>query len=608
MRSLIFSIVILTSLVGRADAALFDASQGARWHRLMHYEHRLRGLRSLIASEVFFFAPTGSTDPLAELTASRRAIQTGLPLVGQEAGLAQMDPICAFPARARFMHEVLGDTLRPVVCEGLTYWRTRLPLRSLSLVFASAYANNPASLFGHTFLKLNVDKDKVANPTPDYAVSFSAVPDGSKGFMYMYRGLTGAFFGVYLLNPFYEKLTEYAENENRDLWEYELNLSADQIDRFVEHLWELVNYANSRYYFFDDNCSYAILSLLEAVVPDWDLTSQAGWVVLPHQTVRIVTRDHTKIRAAIGHPSLRSRFETTLAQLDLSDETRLRRVLVADADVSDVHSAPVLEAAIKYYNLRKTEKSGKLRGTEQNHYQRILERRADLGIVRQAPLPTFDLGRTTRPDIGHGPVKVSLGLINDGAPHPGFGARYGFHDLLDDDRGFEPNLQINYLDLQGSANASHPVLDRFRAVDIVSLRPWSALDSGFSWKVAIGHTNRPEPAHSYIEAGGGLDLGLFGNRVQVFTLPSACVRQPKEGERTALDLSSDVGMLWRIGPGDKVFVRTARTWASDHSWQGRWHQEARLAHSWADQQIQVSANWDRRWWFHLSWGVFLAGS
>ena len=70
--------------------------------------------------------------------------------------------------------------------------------------------------------------------------------------------------------PYYVKVQEYSNMESRDLWEYELTLSAAQVSRLVMHAWE-TRATHFDYYFFSRNCSYQLLALLEAADPDLHL-------------------------------------------------------------------------------------------------------------------------------------------------------------------------------------------------------------------------------------------------------------------------------------------------------------------------------------------------
>jgi hypothetical protein len=98
------------------------------------------------------------------------------------------------------------------------------------------------------------------------------VPPGSN-LDYPVRGIFGGYRGYFSTIPYYLKVQEYRDIENRDIWEYRLNLTEPQIRRLLMHAWELGN-ASFDYYFFKENCSYHLLSLLEYADPSLHLTDQ----------------------------------------------------------------------------------------------------------------------------------------------------------------------------------------------------------------------------------------------------------------------------------------------------------------------------------------------
>lgn len=83
----------------------------------------------------------------------------------------------------------------------------------------------------------------------------------------------GGYPGLFALVPYQEKLSEYRSLENRDLWEYRLNLTQAETERMVEHVWELKQ-IKFDYFFFDENCSYRLLELLQVARPSLRLTGQ----------------------------------------------------------------------------------------------------------------------------------------------------------------------------------------------------------------------------------------------------------------------------------------------------------------------------------------------
>src|SRR6185503_11289882 len=103
------------------------------------------------------------------------------------------------------------------------------------------------------------------------------------------KGLTGGFPGRFYVMPYYVKVQEYSNIESRDLWEYQLALSPEQVRRLVMHAWETRS-THFDYFFFTRNCSYYLLTLLEAAAPELHLIDQFPGHVIPSDTVRAVLK------------------------------------------------------------------------------------------------------------------------------------------------------------------------------------------------------------------------------------------------------------------------------------------------------------------------------
>src|SRR5205085_2119317 len=88
----------------------------------------------------------------------------------------------------------------------------------------------------------------------DYGVDYSATADTSNPVLYAFKGIFGFFPGTFHIFPYYYKVREYNDYESRDLWEYDLSLTPQQVTMLVAHLYELgATYFD--YYYIDENCS-----------------------------------------------------------------------------------------------------------------------------------------------------------------------------------------------------------------------------------------------------------------------------------------------------------------------------------------------------------------
>ncbi|RZI89094.1 MAG: DUF4105 domain-containing protein, partial [Pseudomonas sp.] len=240
------------------------------WIALGHYETgKLGGWRSYVDDAKFFLAEDGGHHPDRELAATVQALYA-------PASLGDKHAQCVYPARTRWLREQLDlQDLPQPDCAEFRQWYQSVDPHSAVLIFPAAYLNSPSSMFGHTLLRIDQAKTRDDDTTLlSYAINFGAYIEGSdNSILYAWKGLAGGYPGLFALMPYQEKLSEYRSLENRDLWEYQLDLTPTETGRMVEHVWELKQ-VQFDYFFFDENCSYRLLELLQVARPGLDLTSQ----------------------------------------------------------------------------------------------------------------------------------------------------------------------------------------------------------------------------------------------------------------------------------------------------------------------------------------------
>jgi Domain of unknown function (DUF4105) len=143
----------LADLVQRANQV--GLSRQRDWQVLLHYRKDLAGdgMTSEVDDPGFFLSPHGKTDPRAELEATLAKLFSN-ELVGRSQQLTQ----CAFIARYQWLKAKLridDQQLPPQPCERFRRWFSEMNPQSVTIVFASAFMNNPSSMFGHTFLRID---------------------------------------------------------------------------------------------------------------------------------------------------------------------------------------------------------------------------------------------------------------------------------------------------------------------------------------------------------------------------------------------------------------------------------------------------------------------
>ncbi|HMI90203.1 MAG TPA: DUF4105 domain-containing protein, partial [Polyangiales bacterium] len=404
----------LRMLLQRARA--LELGKRAGWLRLGHY--RSGGFASGYESDVdgpsFFLSPRGKTDPQAELEATLRAFFA--PVTTADTAGKEEHPICHYPARLVFLQEALAIDPRQLTlpaCKEFVTFVTEANPRSVTLVFSSYYLNNPASAFGHTFLRLDKAGMIVGQKREllDYAIDFSADVDTGNAIIYALNGLFGGFPGTVKRMPHYYKVREYNDFESRDMWDYQLALSAKELYMLVAHIWE-VGHTYFDYFYVDENCSYRILALLEAAKPSLHLVDQVSSPVLPADTVKTLFENPGLVREVTYRPSARTQFEHDIEGLSGEQKTLVEQL--ADdanaplpADLPMTAQVQVLDAAADLVDVRSI-KALVLHEDPvvAEHKRRLLERRAALRVP--SPRPPITPPWEKAAERGHASKRIGL--------------------------------------------------------------------------------------------------------------------------------------------------------------------------------------------------------
>jgi hypothetical protein len=480
----------------RARARELRLADDVGWLRLGHWRPRpFGGVKSEADGAAFFLAKEGKTDPAAELDAT---------LAGFFDATAKRDELddaqCRFPARFGFLGAKLGFDLArlpPRRCPRFEEFYGRVKATGATLVFSAWYLNNPASAFGHTFLRLDQAGQARAGRDAellDYGVDYSAQVDTGNAVLYAFKGLFGLFEGSFKHYPYYYKVREYAEYESRDLWEYDLALSPGEVALLVAHLWELGG-TRFDYWYLDENCSYHVLGALEAAAPRLQLLSHVSRaVVLPSDTVKALFLNEGLVRQVQYRPSLRRQLDARLgllsgAELDLVEPASKDPALPFPASLLPERQAAVLDAATDLLDLR----HGKaiLVGAEPSAAatrQALLTRRSAVRV--QSPRLDFPPPREGQPQLGHPSLRAGLGggVTEQAGPVALLDYRQALHDLGDPPAGYPPFAQIEFLPARLALSTETGRLEALEAslVRVTSLNAVTRFDRRPSWRMRFG--------------------------------------------------------------------------------------------------------------------------
>lgn len=475
------------------------------WISLGHYETaKLGGWRSYVSDKKFFLSTDGNEHPDRELAATVQALYA-------PASAGEKHAQCVYPARTRWLKAQLNlSDLPKLPCTEFKQWFKDVSPHSAVMIFPAAYLNSPSSMFGHTLLRIdqaNVQSDQTA--LLSYAINFGAYIEGSdNSILYAWKGLMGGYPGLFALVPYQEKLSEYRSLENRDLWEYRLNLTQAETERMVEHVWELKQ-IQFDYFFFDENCSYRLLELLQVARPSLRLTEQFPLTAIPTDTVKAV-KEAGLVESIQYRPS-RERELLSRAE-PLTDEEQ-GWVLNVSADQKQLQApafkaqprerqALIIDAA---YRLERYRANGQERDPQRA--QRSFEL---LRAINQNPAPELDIPQPGLPEDGHESRTWQAGIGTRGDKAFGeYGLRMAYHDLNDNADSFPLGAQIEILQMKlRQYEGNHWQLQQLDLATIRSLTPRNELLQPLSWQVTGGLERVPgkhddETLVSHVNGGGG---------------------------------------------------------------------------------------------------------
>ena len=522
------------------------------WIALGHYETgKFGGWRSYVDDETFFLAADGEQDPSAELAATLAALYG-------PASTGDRHAQCLYPARTRWLRSRLPlDDLPQPSCGEFAAWYASVAPHSTVLIFPAAYLNSPSSMFGHTLLRIDqADTQDNGTTLLSYALNFGAHIQGAdNSLLYAWKGLMGGYPGLFSLVSYQEKLSEYRSLENRDLWEYRLNLSAAESGRMVEHVWELKQ-IQFDYFFFDENCSYRLLELLEIARPGLQLTRDFPLTAIPTDTVRAIL-DAGLVQQVAFRPSRERELLSRSASLSAAELDWVLR-LVEDQRQLDDPAFAALPSARRALIQDSAFRLLRYRANGQVRDPATAQRSFDLlRAINRNPPPSLEVQRPSLPEEGHESRTWQLGAgSRDGQAFADYGLRMAYHDLNDNAPGFPLGAQIEMGKLElRQYQGNHWQLQRLDLITIRSLTPRSALLQPWSWQVASGLERVPgedgeEVLVSQVNGGAGGTWQLSEQLLGFALVTLRLEHNPEFAAFVAPAAGFAAGLLWRNPAGN----------------------------------------------------------
>ena len=484
----IFKLLFFTSLFSSSIESFVENSkiyENPYWAKLLHY----RNDESEIDSNNFFVSENGKNNLKEELFETINALQS-----------AKKDVLCRFPLRVEWLKEQipsLKENIQNYSCSDLEKYLEATDAKFVTLVFPTSHINSPASMYGHTFLKISSNKD---TPLISNAINYAAKTDEKNGLIFAYQGLFGGYEGRYSILPYYEKIKEYNNLEQRDVWEYDLNLNEQEIRKLVLHSWELKDsYAD--YFFFKENCSYAILWLLEVARPELELVNNFLFKTIPLDTIKLISKNNLIEKSNYRYSNMKKmRY---IVDEKIENKSFINEFLNENKDLegslSKSDKISYLDLKSSYLQYERAE--NRLKKDEYTKkYLNILKQRS---TFKEAS--SFDIKEPINPINSHDSARINLFYTSNDSFL--FGIKPAYNDIYDIENGYLEGAYIDFFDINFKKEKNKDIkVDRFTFLKIKSLAPQDIIFKPISWGIdaSIEHFNeelffkvKPEVGISY---------------------------------------------------------------------------------------------------------------
>lgn len=462
---ILFFALIINVLANKANAQDLFSS----WLSLLHYQESGGKYNGLIANDDFYVSPIGKNNPKSEMDAEIKAfLQT------------DNKEKCRFPARFMLLkkHDMVVGNLDN--CSEYQNFINDVKPKGITLLFTDAYMSNPASLFGHTLIR--IDTERKGTQMLAHGSNFGADSGAETGVIFALKGLLGGYDGVFTVSPYWKVINQYNNIENRDIWEYHLNLKDEEKKLFISHLYELQS-ARIPYFFLNKNCSYMLLEALDAVRPDLQLAKDFRWYAIPSDTLKAVRKNKDLIDQTNYRPA---RYTQIKKQLAMMNEKQYKAFISGIEEskydwkfLSDAEKPLVLETLYQYYQYQYTAGNMKLAEYRRNSFA-VLKPRSKMPIEQKTEWKGND------PSFSHDSFQLTFaGGVSRHRSFEELTLRPAYTSLTDDHFGLIKGAAVKVLENKWRYyNQRHRlVLQQFTVLNLLSLVPADEIFQPLSYQV-----------------------------------------------------------------------------------------------------------------------------
>ncbi len=489
--------------------------------------------------------------------------------------------ICKYPARYYWLSQHVSGMPTTALenCKNLPNVK-----QDVRMLLVSGYLKNPVSTFGHVLITIGT-KDERQNLL-DSAYNFGAViPNNENSLSYIANGFLGNYDSRFANSKFFKQDIVYAKTEQRDIWAYTLNLTAEQKALFIYHLTEVESHTFD-YYFIKQNCAYRSGELLE-LISDIKITKHLTPWYAPEYVfdqIEEYRKLHPEFIKSVEYlPSDQNKLYFAFSKMPQAMQQEINHY-IKTADLQQIErlaesdQEKIFEFLIAYLNFKQI-------GNDSPQYQA----QKKLLIQKRIQLPVNDEAQTVMPArsssaLGEKPSKLGLGIGEDQAT-------LNFTVFNKDMLSSYSNLHSEFKMLDFSWQYQDQKIklqsaDFIRILKIEDLGQKLAGERKMSWELAVGakpdiftgELHRP-----YTRAGLGAGYDFSSNLIGYSMLSAELNDSPAK-----IDAVSETGLVYQQEPfGVKLIQHFQRRKNEDLSSETRFEFKYRLAKN-ADLRVLLS--------------------
>ncbi|QOY53010.1 DUF4105 domain-containing protein [Candidatus Sulfurimonas baltica] len=386
----------------------------------------------------------------------------------------------------------------------------KAPADKIFITYASENVKNPPSMMGHTFLKYSGENHQ--GRKVNHAVTFYTVLDTVNLLSLAYQNIFSGMPGMFALQPYQHIVKEYTDKENRNVWEFELNLSEYRRKLIYYHIWELKD-IDMKYFFTSYNCSTVIYYTLSLVNPK--IYDDKKFWVTPLDTVKFLYK-YNLIKKSELLPSNEWLIKMLTEHLNDNEIDNIKNIVkhkeYTEISTLDFYSLKLLEAysTVKY-------KENDISTDEFKNLKHNIQK------AEQEDTNTFDISKYKTPSKIPNERQFGIGYkyINED-DYLKLSFLPASHLLNDYNREYFGESELKIFNLSVLLNKDTIELEELTLYGMKSYIPYDTLTDDLSYQFELAVKKEYSEDMSYvdtvkIDGGIGIDF-LLGNDINLFAI------------------------------------------------------------------------------------------